>query len=180
MGPTGSHASSVAAVLAYALLMQSEIRQAMAVLQPWLQHPDRHFWIQHFYADALRAEHRCMEAVLHYRQALADGSSFAGTSCQLLLALHRTCPTLALKEAQAWPWPLEAHRLEGMRQAAGLAAGLELAEWLQAIGLASGALGYRLACQRLYALQPMTAGGGGEALVALRRRLHRLGLDQLV
>ena len=160
--------------------MQAEFPEAMAELRPWLDHPDRTFWHHHFYAEALKALNCGAEAVEHYRQSIADGSTFCGTICQLLLALHRIKPALAVEQLQQWPLPLPGYVLEGAQQAASLTAGLELAEWLQSCGLASAAITDRLAAQRLYNLQPLATVSSGGSLEAVQQRLHQLGLSQLV
>ena len=169
--------------LAYVLLMQGEFQAVLTVLTPVLDAPGRSFWIHHKQADAFRGLHQAAAAVRHYRQALIDGSDSPLTSRNLLQVLHGEDPALALAELERW-LPLPGPRLEGAREAAMLVAGLELAHWLQARGLANPALQRRLAEQQLYHLQPVqkgwftTSGGDGDAawLAGLQRRLQGLGL----
>ena len=145
---------AVADALAYVLLMQGDYGGCRCVLEPVLDHPQRSFWIAHKYGDALRGLHDPQGAARWFRRALAEGSTSALTSRNLLQVLHEQRPELALAELASWsqPWPVE--HLMGVRQAAVLVAGLELAEWLLQEDLADAVLRRRLTEQRLYTLQP--------------------------
>jgi hypothetical protein len=118
-----------------------------------LAHPQRSFWIQHKAGDAQRGLHQPDQAIWHYRQALAEGSTSPLTARNLLQVLHGQEPGLALAELQGWRQPLSGAPLEGAQAAAALVAGLELVIWLQERGLATPALQRRLLEQKLYGLE---------------------------
>jgi tetratricopeptide (TPR) repeat protein len=162
----GQRDLAVADALAYALLMQGDYGSCARVLRPVLEHPQRSFWIHHKFGDALRGLHDLEGAARHFRQALAEGSNSPLTARNLLQVLHGLEPALALAELEGWPRPLPEPRLAGVREAAALVCGLELAAWLQDHNLADAGLRRRLAEQRLYGLEALPAGdgGGGEPL----------------
>lgn len=149
----GAEDLAVADALAYALLMQGDYRGCAQVLEPVLAHPQRNFWIQHKAGDAQRGLHQPDQAIQHYRQALAEGSTSPLTARNLLQVLHGQEPGLALVELQGWRQPLSGAQLEGAQAAAALVAGLELVIWLQERGLATPALQRRLLEQKLYGLE---------------------------
>jgi hypothetical protein len=160
----GERDLAVADALAYALLMQGDYGGCARVLEPVLEHPQRSFWIHHKYGDALRGLHDLEGAARHFRQALAEGSNSALTARNLLQVLHGLEPARAVAELEGWALPLPEPRLAGVREAAALVSGLEVAAWLEAHHLADAALRRRLAEQRIYALEalPMGEVAGGE------------------
>lgn len=190
----GEQDPALADALAYALLMQGDHHGCLAALEPVLDHPQRSFWIHHKAGDAQRGLHNLPAAERHYRQALADGSTSALTVRNLLQVLHACHPDQALAALTAWGPEPEPWCLEGMREAAELVAGLELAAWLASRGWASAVLERRLMEQRLYGLEPLAGLGGAGApgaeaepepepepaalwCHALRQRLQDLGIS---
>ena len=177
--------------LAYALLMQGDYRRCLEVLQPWADHPSRHFWVQHKLGDAQRGLNQLVAAEQHYRQSLMDGSDSPLTIRNLLQVLDGMDPGRAVHEVQQWqtdaavlPSPAA---WEGARQAALLVPGLALAEQLRRCGQADAACrrrllddaAYRLDLTRLAALlQEASASATGLSAWegALQQRLRRLQL----
>lgn len=177
--------------LAYALLMQGDYRRCWEVLQPWANHPSRHFWVQHKLGDAQRGLNQLAAAEQHYRQSLADGSDSPLTIRNLLQVLDGMDPRRAVHEVQQWPADAAAApspvAWEGARQAAVLVPGLALAEQLRRCGQADAACrrrlldeaAYRLDLTRLAALlqeASATAAGLSAWEGALQQRLRRLQL----
>jgi hypothetical protein len=128
----------------------------------------------------LRGLHQLAAAAHAYRRALSEGSTSALTARNLVQVLHQQSPALALAELESWPDVLPEPLVEGVQQAAALAAGLELAAWLQQRGLATAALQRRLIEQELYALccPSWLATSDAEPgwLTALQRRLLQFGV----
>lgn len=181
---------SVADALAYALLMQGNYRACAQVLEPVLSHPQRSFWIQHKYGDAMRGLHQLEAAAKHYRLALAEGSTSSLTSRNLLQVLHELEPEQALAELDRWAQPFAPSLLEGAQAAAACASGLDLVEWLHRRGLANPALQRRLIEQRCYELDltgiehcaaPHYLPDHDQRWCqALMQRLNQLGLSPMV
>ena len=140
--------------LAYALLMQADFRGCLEVLEPWRQHPERSFWVNHKVGDALRGLHRLEAAVDAYEMALLDGSDSALTVRNLLQVLDQLDSKLALKRWQRWCalGPRAPFVIEGAHLAAQLLPGLELAALLNESLEADAGCRRRLLEEAVYAL----------------------------
>lgn len=142
--------------LAYTLLMQGDYQACLNALAPWVDHPERSFWLRHKQGDALRGLNQLEPAVEAYRRSLRDGSDSPLTWRNLLQCLDGLAPERAVAELEACmrggSGVLPAAGWEGARAAALLVPGLELAELLLRCGEADAACRRRLVEHALYTL----------------------------
>lgn len=142
--------------LGHALLVQGEHRRCEAVLRPLLEIPlpPRTFWVSHKLADALRGQRRLEEALVLYRQCMAEGSTSHYTFQNHLetVEMHRGGSGVA--QLEQW---LGAHAAahpcwQGANLAACRAPDQGLIDWLVAHNRGSGASRRRWIERRMYRL----------------------------
>lgn len=170
--------------LGLTLVMQGQAALAWQVLQPWLEHPARNFWVAHLAADALRALSLLRPAAALYRQALADGSNSAITSRNLLQVLWQVEDQEALAQLQHWQQngALQGPVLAGIREALAAGQALALDAWCEQAGLATADQRRRLLAAALRRLDREQALGLLKAMDQAREhpqlveRLRMLGI----
>jgi len=142
--------------LGYALLMQGDFSGCERVLRPWARAPERSFWINHKLGDALRGQHRLLEAAQAYRCSLADGSTSDLTYRNLLQVLDGLGAGAATAELEGWAGQpdLPTVAWQGALEAAVLVPGLDLATWLWQRGHHDDRVRRRLLEEHCYELNP--------------------------
>lgn len=122
--------------LGHALLVQGEHRRCEAVLRPLLDipMPPRTFWVSQKLADALRGQRRLEEALVLYRQCMAEGSTSPFTFQNHLETLEMDRGGRGVAQLEQW---LDVHAAdhpcwEGANLAACRVPDQRLIDWLVA------------------------------------------------